>query len=61
MTSFSFDAADSKLMDFLKQEIQHEKSAASSVPSSMLFEVTSFCAYGLAVMQNVIKVVFLSE
>ena len=42
MKFFSFDAADSKLMDFLKQEIQHEKSAASSVPSSMLFEVTSF-------------------
>ena len=48
MMSFSFNAADSKLMDFLKQEIQHEKSAASTVPSSMLFEVTSFCAYGLA-------------
>ena len=47
MMSFSFDSADSKLMDFLKQEIQHEKSAASTVPSSMLFEVTSFCAYGL--------------
>ncbi|XP_029194269.1 complement component 1 Q subcomponent-binding protein, mitochondrial-like [Acropora muricata] len=34
----NYSRADSKLMDFLKQEIQHEKSAASTVPSSMLFE-----------------------
>lgn len=32
-------AADSELMNFLKQEIQHERDAASKVSPSTLFEV----------------------
>ncbi|XP_068679524.1 complement component 1 Q subcomponent-binding protein, mitochondrial-like isoform X2 [Montipora foliosa] len=33
-----YTQADSELMSFLKQEIQHEKDASSTVPSSMLFK-----------------------